>query len=654
LKVIPLDKKSLLGIGLIFAIVVGWMMYMSFSTRPDAPTKPQLTENKSKVNDSTKIVTLEDKILTSTIPDSVLKTLSDSAKTSLKETIAKENKFGKLLSPYTTAPEKLISIETDNYIVFVSSKGGTFKYFTLKNFKPWFGIDSTKLRSQLIRENSRQFYEVFTTIEGKVVRTKDIDFQLSTPKKLKVSGSDSVELVATLTMENGAIIKKSFKFYGDKYGINQTIDVVDFDKVIANQKIDFAWENGLNYQERNSVDESNASVAMANMNGSIEELDASDLNQKKQSSATGTINFLAVKSKYFLAAIVDNSPNSEATVYLEGIRTSAPNEGMIETYDVSLRVPYRGSKQSYNHTLYVGPIDYDIVKEYGLESTVNLGWKFVVRPIGEYFMLPIINFIYKYIGNFGIAIILFSVLIKILLYPLSIGQMQSAVKMQLLQPESAKIREKYKDSMQEQQKAMMALYREYGVNPMGGCLPMVLQMPILYALWAVLSAAIDLRQADFIFWIHDLSIPDVILHLPFRIPLLNIDQFSGLALLMGATLFVQQKMTITDPNQKMMIYIMPVMFTFMFSSFPAGLNLYYLMFNLLGILQQLYITKVSSKNMTLADLRKMPKKESWLQKKMAQAQEIATTQGRTVPGVPKPAAKSAPKNLKKANFKNKN
>jgi YidC/Oxa1 family membrane protein insertase len=289
-----------------------------------------------------------------------------------------------------------------------------------------------------------------------------------------------------------------------------------------------------------------------------------------------------------------------------------------------------------------------------MESTVNLGWKFIVRPIGEYFMLPIINFIYKYIGNFGIAIILFSVLIKILLYPLSIGQLQSAVKMQLLQPEATKIREKYKDSMQEQQKAMMALYSEYGVNPMGGCLPMVLQMPILYALWAVLSAAIDLRQADFVFWIHDLSIPDVILHLPFKLPLLGIDQFSGLALLMGATLFIQQKMTITDPNQKMMVYLMPFMFTFMFSSFPAGLNLYYFMFNLLGILQQLYITKVSSKNLTLADLKKMPKKESWLQKKMAEAQEIAASQGRTVPGMPKQQTTTDKSKVKKANYKNKN
>ena len=629
-------------------------MYMSFSTRPDAPKTSQQAEVKSKKTDSTVVATLEDKILTSTVPDSVLKGLSDSAKTSLKETIAKENKFGKLLAPYTTQDEQLVRIETDTYVVHISSKGGTFRYFTLKNFKPWFGIDSANLRTQLIRENSRQFYEVFTTIEGKVVRTKDIDFQLSTVKNTKITGSDSLKLTATFQAANGAKITKTFTLYGDKYGINRTIELQDFDQIIANQKIDFAWENGLNFQERNSVDESNASIAMANLNGSLEEIDASDLNQKKQTSATGTINYMAVKSKYFMGALVDNSPNSETTVYLEGIRTSAPNEGMIETYDISMRVPYRGTKQSYNHTLYVGPLDYDIVKLYGLEASVNLGWKFLVRPIGEYFMLPIINFIYKYIGNFGIAIILFSVLIKILLYPLSIGQLQSAVKMQLLQPESAKIREKYKDSMQEQQKAMMALYSEYGVNPMGGCLPMILQMPILYALWAVLSAAIDLRQADFVFWIHDLSIPDVILHLPFRIPLLNIDQFSGLALLMGATLFIQQKMTITDPNQKMMVYLMPFMFTFMFSSFPAGLNLYYLMFNLLGILQQLYITKVSSKNMTLADLKKMPKKESWLQKKMAEAQEIASTQGRTVPGMAKPTTINDKSNVKKAKYKNKN
>ena len=229
---------------------------------------------------------------------------------------------------------------------------------------------------------------------------------------------------------------------------------------------------------------------------------------------------------------------------------------------------------------------------------------------------------------------------KLLLYPLSISQVRSTQKMQLLAPEIAKIREKYKDDQVTQQQETMRLYSEYGINPAGGCLPMLLQMPILYALWSVLSNSIQLRQANFFGWIHDLSVPDVILDLGFRIPLFQIDKFSGLALLMGATLFIQQKMSVTDPRQKAMVYMMPVMFTLMFSSFPAGLNLYYFTFNLLGIVQQVYVSKFSKNKLTLEDLRNMPRKEGWLQKKMREAQELAAAQGKSIPGQPT----SKPKN----------
>jgi YidC/Oxa1 family membrane protein insertase len=195
------------------------------------------------------------------------------------------------------------------------------------------------------------------------------------------------------------------------------------------------------------------------------------------------------------------------------------------------------------------------------------------------------------------------------------------------------MRERFKDDTKKQQQEMMKIYSEYGINPAGGCLPLILQLPILYALWAVLRTAIDLRQAHFFLWINDLSMPDVIFSLPFRLPLLNVDQFSGLALLMGITMFLQQKLTITDPRQKAMVYMMPVMFTLMFSSFPSGLNLYYFMFNLLSIVQQVYINKFSSSSkLTPDDLKKKPKKEGWFQKKMKEAQEIAASQGRSVPG----------------------
>ena len=169
----------------------------------------------------------------------------------------------------------------------------------------------------------------------------------------------------------------------------------------------------------------------------------------------------------------------------------------------------------------------------------------------------------------------------------------------------------------------MKIYSEYGINPAGGCLPLLLQMPILYALWALFSGSIDLRQAYFGLWMTDLSRPDIILELPFTIPLLNLTHFTGLALLMGITMFIQQKMTVTDPRQKNMAYMMPIMFTLMFANFPAGLNLYYFMFNLLSIGQQFYINKLSPKKLTLEDLKRMPKKEGWLQKKMKEAQQIA-------------------------------
>jgi YidC/Oxa1 family membrane protein insertase len=264
---------------------------------------------------------------------------------------------------------------------------------------------------------------------------------------------------------------------------------------------------------------------------------------------------------------------------------------------------------------------------------MNLGWKWIVKPIGEYFMIPTMKAIHSFVPNWGISIIIFGLILKALLYPLSITQMKSARKMQLLAPLINEVREKYKDDMQQQQRETMKLYGDYGINPAGGCLPLLLQMPILYAMYSVLSLNVELRQASFLpVWITDLSVPDVILSIPFKIPLFNIDKFSGLALLMGATLFIQQKQTVTDPRQKGLVYIMPVMLTLMFSGLPAGLNLYYFVFNIVGILQQVWMTTFSKNKMTLEDLKKAPKKESWLQRKMKEAQEVAESRGKSMPG----------------------
>jgi YidC/Oxa1 family membrane protein insertase len=255
-------------------------------------------------------------------------------------------------------------------------------------------------------------------------------------------------------------------------------------------------------------------------------------------------------------------------------------------------------------------------------------------------MLPFFQFLHSFISNFGVVIIVFSLVIRLLLWPLSVPQIRSSRKMQLLQPKIAEIRELHKDDPQKQQMETMKVYREYGVNPVGGCLPLILQLPILYALWTTLSNAIDLRQADFAFWIHDLSVPDALIHLPFSLPLLG-NQISGLALIMGATLFIQQSLMITDPKQRMMIYIMPVFLTIAFNYFPAGLNLYYLTFNLLSIGQHYYMRNYSKSKLTLDDLKASAKgkKAGWLSKKLEEAQKIAEMQGRVPPGSGKGARK---------------
>ncbi|MBU1983209.1 membrane protein insertase YidC, partial [bacterium] len=183
------------------------------------------------------------------------------------------------------------------------------------------------------------------------------------------------------------------------------------------------------------------------------------------------------------------------------------------------------------------------------------------------------------------VIIIFSVLVKVILWPLTRKSQISMKKMSALQPEIKELRETHKKNPQAMNQAMMKLYKERGVNPVSGCIPLLFQMPILYALFIVFSSTIEFRQSPFILWITDLSLPDVIFHLPFSIPLYG----SGVAVLplvMGVTQFFMSKRQVTDPNQKLMVYIMPVFMTLIFNMFPSGLTLYYTLFNVLAMVEQ--------------------------------------------------------------------
>jgi YidC/Oxa1 family membrane protein insertase len=386
---------------------------------------------------------------------------------------------------------------------------------------------------------------------------------------------------------------KKLKFRNEEYGFETEIQLLNLNPVIANYQYEVTWEHGIRYAEKNSVDESGFAAAYAFAGSELTEIDAAKNDQKVQKEFSGAVDWVAARNKYFAVAMIPTGNISDGA-YLEGTRTAMPDNGIKETYGVSLKMPYKGgTNEQSSFKVFLGPLQHSVLKSYnkGLENIMSLGWAWLIRPISEYVMLPIFTAIHYVVPNWGLVIIIFSILIKLAMHPLSKSQMKSMKKMQKLQPLMDELRTKYKDDPQKMNQSIMNLYKEYGVNPAGGCLPLLLQMPIMYALYAVFRGAIELRQANFVGWIKDLSIPDIIYHLPFKLPLIGIQDISGIAVIMGITMFIQTKMTTKDPRQKAMVWMMPIMMTFLFNGFPSGLNLYYAVFNVLGIGQQLLINK---------------------------------------------------------------
>jgi YidC/Oxa1 family membrane protein insertase len=502
-----------------------------------------------------------------------------------------EDTLGKWFASAATGQEKITIIETDLYTAEISTKGGLVRKWELKKYTRWDGLPV-----QLVDMGKHgDFSAVFTSADGKLINTKDLYFTtlLDNWKRITLKNGEEYRLDLALNVgKDSSRIVKTFTFKNGLYSFDAGLRLQNMESVIAGFEYQVVWEHSLNLTENNSIDEASFAAAHALIGGELVDVDATGYNEEYKKNPTGSTDWVASRNKYFAVALVPRGSKGEGA-YLEGSKEHLPNGGERENYAIGLKMPFKGAKvEESSYTVFLGPLNYDVVKSYdiGLERIMSLGWAIIVRPIGEYFMLPLFKLIHSIIPNWGLVIIIFSLLIKVLLYPLSITQMRSMKKMQAIQPMVTELRQKHKDDPTKMNKEMMRIYKEYGVNPASGCLPMLLQMPILYALWALFRQAIELRQASFIWWIKDLSIPDSIYTFSFSVPLLG-NQVSGLALLMGATMLIQQMMTVKDPRQKTMVYMMPIMFTLLFSSFPSGLNLYYFMFNLFSIGQQLYVNK---------------------------------------------------------------
>jgi YidC/Oxa1 family membrane protein insertase len=303
---------------------------------------------------------------------------------------------------------------------------------------------------------------------------------------------------------------------------------------------------------------------------------------------------VAVRSKYFTSVLL---PNEESDICWVGLK-----EEMVESLPIPLYSMGMGfnKNQTSSISLYLGPLEYDTVRKVniGLPSIMNFGFS-LIRPI-SLGVLWLLKFFHQWFSNYGVVLILFSVIVKIVVFPLTKKSHQSSKEMQALQPEIALLKEKHKNNPQKLNQATMNLYKEHGVNPLGGCLPLLIQMPLLVSLFQVFRSTIELRGAYFFGWITDLSAPDVIFRLPLSIPLYG-DGFAVLPIIMGITMFIQQKMMPTQASgqQKFMSYFMTGFFVLLFNGFPSGLNLYYTLFNVLTILQQKYLTpSIKEKSLT--------------------------------------------------------
>jgi YidC/Oxa1 family membrane protein insertase len=308
--------------------------------------------------------------------------------------------------------------------------------------------------------------------------------------------------------------------------------------------------------------------------------------ERKDFQANGETHFAATRSKYFIAAVIPREAASGVEIHGRHPSARLDPKGQL-LYNLALRKEWNGSGQD-RYTIYWGPIDYRKLRlaNVGLEKTMDWGWS-IIKPFSMAILLAL-QWLGGVIPNYGAVIIVFSILIKIVLWPLTRKSQISMKKMAVLQPEIHALRDKHKANPQAMNKAIMALYKEKGVNPASGCIPLLFQMPVLYGLFVIFQATIEFRQAPFILWITDLSRPDYVLDLPFAIPLYGAS-IAILPLIMGVTQFIMSLKTVTDPNQKMMAYIMPVFMTLIFNQFPSGLTLYYTLYNVWALLEQRFI-----------------------------------------------------------------
>ena len=484
------------------------------------------------------------------------------------------------------AEEKNITINSNLYQAIISTVGGgsivsfKLKHHFLKN-------DSTV--NLIDDKNKRNLYLSFVSIDGDPIVLKKAWETDTSLRKIDVTEKSETIIFQQKVIYNDQnyLIEKRLTFHPNSYSIDMFLNLSELSDIIHLGNYAVTWSGGLPQTENNPKDELTyfgGYIYQAGKPYAFEKLSSGIKDDPSYwGKVSGNTDWIAVRSKYFVSALIPETGTGPVEVNLG----KAGDNQNVYNYKAYFQANEPGSKLS----LYLGPLEYKRIKDLGvgLSSIMNFGIA-PIRPISKG-VLWLLKFLHQFIPNYGIVLVLFSVFVKILVYPLTKKSYQSTKEMQAIQPLVAGLKEKHKKDPTKLNKATMKLYKEHGVNPLGGCLPLLLQMPLLFALFQVFRSTIELRNAPFVFWINDLSGPDIVYHLPFSLPIYG-DHIAVLPLIMGITMFLQQKMMPTQASgqQKFMSYFMTGFFILLFNNFPSGLNLYYTLFNVFTILQQKYLT----------------------------------------------------------------
>ena len=494
-------------------------------------------------------------------------------------------KENELMTPPKTIEETTIKVENELYIATISSlSGGSIKSFEIKEHLK----HDSGFVNLIAPENIKNLLVSFKDFNGNQIELDGGWVLQSKTNSYYVDKTRSVTFTNTL---NDKKITKVLTFYPDKFLIDLDIDITALASNTLANTYTLTWLGGIPPTEKDTVTESTYFYSYLYQGGEMLDVKVGQ-GETFSNDYKGQTDWVATRSKYFVTCLFDDLGDQ-----ISGSSISASYENK-ELYDLSILLQ---SNKIASVSLYLGPLEYERIKNLGvnLESVMDFGWA-IIRPISKS-VLWVLKSMNNVIPNYGVILIIFSILVKLIVYPLTKRSYQSTQAMQAIQPEINNLREKYKNNPTKLNQATMELYKKKGVNPLGTCFPMLLQMPLLFALFTVFRSTIELRGEPFVFWIKDLSAPDVIFYLPFKVPLYG-DYVCALPILMALSMYAQQKMmqpaAAAGPQaeqQKMMQYFMMGFFFLLFNSFPSGLNLYYTLFNVLTIAQQKLTTNTKVK-----------------------------------------------------------